>query len=90
VRPAVRWLKANAAAQGIDPGRICLWGTSAGGHLAAVAGLAPAGTFEEKENLEQTSAVRCVRDAYGRRASIVWMPRVAGGCFQQLPSPGIV
>ena len=38
VRTAVRWLKANAAAHALDPDRICLWGTSAGGHLAAVAG----------------------------------------------------
>ena len=43
VRTAVRWLKANAAAHALDPDRICLWGTSAGGHLAAVAGLAPRG-----------------------------------------------
>ena len=46
VRTAVRWLKANAAAHALDPDRICLWGTSAGGHLAAVAGLAPRGMFE--------------------------------------------
>jgi acetyl esterase/lipase len=65
VKTAVRWLKANAAANAIDPDRICLWGTSAGGHLAAVAALAPAGTFEGSGNLNQTSAVRCVLDAYG-------------------------
>jgi acetyl esterase/lipase len=65
VRMAVRWLKANASAQGLDASRICLWGTSAGGHLAAVAGLAPAGTFEGTGNLDQTSAVRCVLDGYG-------------------------
>jgi len=65
VRTAVRWLKANAAAQGIDADRICLWGTSAGGHLAAVAGLAPRGTFEGTDNLTYTSAVRCVLDGYG-------------------------
>ena len=65
VRTAVRWLKANAAAHALDPERICLWGTSAGGHLAAVAGLAPPGTFEGSDNLNQTSAVRCVLDAYG-------------------------
>lgn len=65
VRTAVRWLKANAAAQGLDPERICLWGTSAGGHLAAVAALAPRGRFEGTDNLDRSSAVRCVLDAYG-------------------------
>ena len=65
VRTSVRWLKANAAAHGLDPDRICLWGTSAGGHLAAVAGLAPRGIFEGRDNLNQTSTVRCVLDAYG-------------------------
>ena len=63
VRTAVRWLKANAAAHGLDPDRICLWGTSAGGHLAAVAGLAPRGMFEGRDNLNYTSTVRCVLDA---------------------------
>jgi len=65
VRTAVRWLKANAAAHGLDPERICLWGTSAGGHLAAVASLAPRGMFEGTDNLTQSSAVQCVLDAYG-------------------------
>ena len=65
VRTAIRWLKANAAAQGLDPDRICLWGTSAGGHLAAVAALAPRGTFEGTDNLTYSSSVRCVLDAYG-------------------------
>lgn len=65
VRTAVRWLRANAATHGLDPERICLWGTSAGGHLAAVAGLAPRGTFEGTDNLDRSSAVRCVLDAYG-------------------------
>jgi acetyl esterase/lipase len=65
VRTAVRWLKANAAAHLLDPDRICLWGTSAGGHLAAVAALAPRGTFDAADNSNQSSAVRCVLDAYG-------------------------
>ncbi len=65
VRTAVRWLKANAAAHTLDPDRICLWGTSAGGHLAAVAALAPPGTFEGTDNLKYSSSVRCVLDAYG-------------------------
>ena len=65
VRTAVRWLKANAAAHVLDAERICLWGTSAGGHLAAVAGLAPRGMFEGTDNLTYSSSVRCVLDAYG-------------------------
>jgi len=65
VRTAVRWLKANAAAYELDSGRICLWGTSAGGHLAAVAALAPRGTFDAADNANQSSTVRCVLDAYG-------------------------
>jgi acetyl esterase/lipase len=65
VRTAIRWLKANADAQSLDPDRICLWGTSAGGHLAAVAALAPRGTFDGIDNLKYTSDVRCVLDAYG-------------------------
>ena len=65
VRTAVRWLRANARSLALDPDRICLWGTSAGGHLAAVAGLAPRGMFEGNGNLDVTSAVRCVLDGYG-------------------------
>ena len=76
VRTAVRWLKANAAAHGLDADRICLWGTSAGGHLAAVAGLAPRGTFEGTDNLnshEQPSAACWTRTV--RRASTSWTRR---------------
>lgn len=39
VKGAIRWLRANAAAHQIDPDRIGIWGFSAGGHLAALAGL---------------------------------------------------
>lgn len=65
VKTAIRWLRANAEAHGLDPARICLWGTSAGGHLAAVAGLAPRGTFEGQDHAGVSSAVQCVLDAYG-------------------------
>lgn len=33
---AIRWLRANAATLQIDPTRIGVWGSSAGGHLAAL------------------------------------------------------
>jgi acetyl esterase/lipase len=40
VRAAVRWLRANAAAQHVDPLRIGVWGESSGGHLASLLGAA--------------------------------------------------
>ena len=39
VKGAIRWLRANAVAYAIDSERIGVWGFSAGGHLAALAGL---------------------------------------------------
>jgi acetyl esterase/lipase len=38
VKGAVRFLRANAGSYSLDPGRFAAWGTSAGGHLAAVLG----------------------------------------------------
>jgi acetyl esterase/lipase len=37
VKTAVRFLRANAKAYNLDPGRIGMWGNSAGGHLTAMA-----------------------------------------------------
>ena len=65
VKTAVRWLRANAGRLALDTDRIAIWGTSAGGHLAAVAALSPRGMFEGADNLDQSSAVQCVPDAYG-------------------------
>jgi acetyl esterase/lipase len=39
VHAAVRYLRANAERFGIDPGRVALWGESAGGYLVSMAGL---------------------------------------------------
>jgi acetyl esterase/lipase len=43
---AVRWLDANSAFLALDPTRIVVTGTSAGGHLAAIEGAAP-GQFRD-------------------------------------------
>lgn len=39
VKAAIRWLHANASKYGIDAKRTAIWGQSAGGHLAALAGV---------------------------------------------------
>lgn len=39
VRAALRFLKSNAAKYHIDPGKVALWGGSAGGHLSALTAL---------------------------------------------------
>jgi acetyl esterase/lipase len=39
VRTAVGWVRDNAAAYGLDAGRVFLWGDSSGGHLALLAAL---------------------------------------------------
>ena len=41
VKRAIAWMKANASKYGVDPEKIVLWGDSAGGHLAQLAGYAP-------------------------------------------------
>jgi acetyl esterase/lipase len=65
VKTAVRWLRANSKTYNLNPDRIGLWGTSAGGQLSGIVGLSPRGTFEGEGNLGTSSAVQCVLDAYG-------------------------
>lgn len=39
IKAAIRWLRANTEEYGVDPDHIGVWGSSSGGHLAALAGL---------------------------------------------------
>jgi acetyl esterase/lipase len=64
---AIRYLRAHAKKYNIDPDRIGVWGSSAGGHLAALLGTA--GDVEELEGKggwnEFSSGVQAVCDWYG-------------------------
>jgi acetyl esterase/lipase len=50
VKAAIRWLRVNAHAYGIDGRRVGLWGASAGGHLATLAALTPGEEFGHRES----------------------------------------
>lgn len=67
-KAAIRWLKANAGKYQLDPDRIGVTGTSAGGHLVAMLGTsgdvkALEGTLGK--HLDQNSRVACVADQFG-------------------------
>lgn len=65
VKCAVRWMRANADAIGLDPDRLAIAGDSAGGHLAAMVALTP-GRFEDAGgNQHVSSAVS---------AAVLWYP----------------
>lgn len=66
-KAAIRWLRANAVKYRIDPDRIGVWGSSAGGHLVALLGTS--GDVEqlesEHQHQEQSSRVQAVCDFFG-------------------------
>ena len=70
VKTAIRWLRANATEHRLN-GKVGIWGTSAGGHLAAMAALTPRGVFEGDGSLEQPATVDCVLNAYGPSSFLV-------------------
>jgi len=68
VKAAVRFLRANAAEHGLDPERFYAFGSSSGGHLAALVGTSY-GVAELEDlrqgNPDESSAVQGIVDWYG-------------------------
>ena len=68
VKAAIRWIRANGEKYTLNPGKIGIWGDSAGGNLAALAGTSC--DIKELEDLSmgnpnQSSHVDAVVDWYG-------------------------
>jgi acetyl esterase/lipase len=74
-RAAIRFLRANATAYGIDPERVGVWGGSAGGHLVALLGTsADHAAWDVGEHLDQSAGVQAVCDFFGP-ADLTQIPR---------------
>lgn len=66
VKCAVRFLRAHADDLGIDKAHIGAWGSSAGGQLVSLLGLAgPGAGFDQGQYADQSSAVQAVVDMFG-------------------------
>jgi len=65
-KAAIRFLRAKAGEYGIDPARIGVFGSSAGGHLVALLGVSKdRKEWEVGEYLDQSSKVQAVCDWFG-------------------------
>jgi acetyl esterase/lipase len=68
VKGAIRWLRANADIYNLDIDHFGAWGSSAGGHLAALAGTSSGVAAIEGAiggNLSFTSAIQSIGDFFG-------------------------
>jgi acetyl esterase/lipase len=65
-KAAIRYLRANAKNYNIDPERIGVWGSSAGGHLVALLGTtSDIKDFDKGPNLHVSSKVQAICDFFG-------------------------
>jgi acetyl esterase/lipase len=65
-KAAIRYLRANAKKYNIDPDRMGVWGSSAGGHLVALLGTtSDFKDFDKGPNLHISSKVQAVCDFFG-------------------------
>ena len=66
VKAAIRFMRANAQQYRLDPEKVAVWGTSSGGHLAALVGTSDGEeAFLTEDNPAQSSAVQAVVDFFG-------------------------
>jgi acetyl esterase/lipase len=90
MKAAIRWVRANAQEHMFDPGRIAVWGGSAGGYLALVAGVS-AGIPELDDpslgNSEQSSDVQAVVSWFPPTNFLLMDTHLEASGLKQTPEP---
>lgn len=91
---AVRWVRANAERYGVDPERICAYGHSTGGQLAAMLGVRDTRDEIDPALAEHSSRVACVVDLAGDSDMTIpytddywneWLVDQLGGTLEEAP-----
>jgi acetyl esterase/lipase len=91
---AVRWIRANAERYGIDPERICSYGESTGGQLAAMLGVRDARDDADPALAEYSSRVACAVVLAGENDMTIpytedywneWLVDQLGGTLDEVP-----
>lgn len=85
VRCSIAWVGKHAAGYGFDPRRIVATGTSAGGHLALLAGMARNDDDIDLPQCRDPPRVAAIVDFYGPTDLDAWPAPRPGGGF--LPAP---
>jgi acetyl esterase/lipase len=91
VKAAIRYLRANAETLGVDATRFAAFGSSAGGHLAALAGLSSVAAWDDEAlgNEGVSSAVQAVIDWYGPSSlGVMDADAIEQGCAEQYQNHG--
>ena len=65
VKTAIRWVRSCSRKFGLDPDRIGLWGSSAGGNLASLCAVTGPDFHAGSAYVDHSSAVQAVVDGYG-------------------------
>jgi acetyl esterase/lipase len=91
---AVRWVRANAGRYGVDPERICSYGESTGGQLAAMLGVRDTRDETDPALAEHSSRVACAVALAGEHDMTIpytedqwntWLVDMLGGTLDAVP-----
>jgi acetyl esterase/lipase len=88
-KAAIRWIRANAKEHNLDADHIGVWGSSAGGHLAAFLGTSgDVKEFETETNGKFSSRVQAVCDWFGPTDLLKMNAQAVPGAKMDHDAPG--